>query len=136
MFIAGDGRAVGGHGRPRIGDRIVASAIVEEVGAGSTPDDHLRARPDCGVRAASGRCSVSGHGRPRIRRQIEARTVVQIAGAVVATPDDHFAAGPDSRVRRARTGNCAVVEHLPDVGSGDVSDLYISGIEQGGVVGR
>src|SRR5438094_499392 len=52
-FIAGGRRAVGGHRRPSVDGWIVASAIIEESRTvDPTPDDHLRAGPDGGVRGA------------------------------------------------------------------------------------
>lgn len=56
------------HRLPRIGRRVVSrSRIQPHVAVVSTPDDHLSASPDCGVRSPRGRRARCRNGCPGIR---------------------------------------------------------------------
>src|ERR1039458_3787379 len=116
------GRAGGGQGRPTVGRRIVAPAVVQIGGAAavpviSAPDDHLTASPHCGMIDARGGAPTGGQARPTAGDRIVAPAIVEeSAAAPPSAPDDHLAAGPHRRVKVAPSGGSGGGQGCPTVG--------------------
>ena len=84
--------------RPTVGHGIVSAAAVIVSAAGSAPDDHFTASPNCGVRRSCLRYIDLAGRYPTVRARCVPGAGVERAAAAGAAPDDHFAPSPHCSV--------------------------------------